>query len=73
MVLAKRQKEDQWNRLSISDLSKTVYDKPKEPSFQDKNPLFDKKLLGKLENCMGEIGSRSTSHTLHQDKFRMDE
>ena len=32
---------DQWNRLRVSDLSKTVYDKPKDPSFGDKNPLFD--------------------------------
>uniref|UniRef100_A0A5F8HF18 RNA-directed DNA polymerase n=1 Tax=Monodelphis domestica TaxID=13616 RepID=A0A5F8HF18_MONDO len=35
-------KEDQWNRLGVSDLSKTVYDKPKDPSFWDKNPLFHK-------------------------------
>ena len=35
-------REDQWNRLGVSNLSKTVYDKPKEPSFWDKNPLFGK-------------------------------
>ena len=35
-------KEDQWNRLRESDLSKIIYDKPKEPGFWDKNPLFDK-------------------------------
>ena len=35
-------REDQWNRLRVSDLSKTVYNKPKEPNFWDKNPLFDK-------------------------------
>ena len=39
----KDRREDQWNRLGVSDLSKTVYDKSKEPSFGDKNPLFDKK------------------------------
>uniref|UniRef100_A0A5F8GQ42 RNA-directed DNA polymerase n=1 Tax=Monodelphis domestica TaxID=13616 RepID=A0A5F8GQ42_MONDO len=38
----RNRKEDQWNRLGESDLSKTVYDKPKDPSFWDKNPLFDK-------------------------------
>ena len=54
-------------------ISKTVYDKPKEHSFWDKNPLFDKKLQGKLESSMGETGSRSTSDTLYQDKFRMGE
>ena len=47
MVLANKQK-DQWNRLWVSDLSKTVYDKPKEPSLGDKNPLFDKNCW---ENC----------------------
>ena len=35
-------REDQWNRLGVSDLSKTVYDKPKKLSFRDKTPLFDK-------------------------------
>ena len=35
-------KEYQWNRLRESDLSKIIHDKPKEPSFWDKNPLFDK-------------------------------
>ena len=35
-------KEDQWNRLGKSDLSKTIYDKPKEPGFWDKNPLFNR-------------------------------
>uniref|UniRef100_A0A5F8G3T2 Uncharacterized protein n=1 Tax=Monodelphis domestica TaxID=13616 RepID=A0A5F8G3T2_MONDO len=35
-------KEDQWNRLGVNNLSKTVYDKPKDPSFWEKNPLFDK-------------------------------
>ena len=29
----KFRREDQWNRLGVSDLSKTVYDKPKEPTF----------------------------------------
>ena len=36
-------KEDQWNRLGERDQSKIIYDKPKEPGFWDKNPLFDKK------------------------------
>ena len=40
--LLRHRKEDQWNRLGESDLSKTIYDKPKDPSFWDKNPLFDK-------------------------------
>ena len=35
-------REDQWNRLGVSNLSKRVYDKPKEPNFWDKNPLLDK-------------------------------
>ena len=35
-------REDQWQRLGVSNLIKTAYDKPKEPSFGDKNPLFDK-------------------------------
>ena len=35
-------RKDQWNRLGVSDLSKTIYDKRKEPSFWDKNPVFDK-------------------------------
>ena len=35
-------REDQWNRLGVGDLSKPVYDKPKEPSFWDKTSLFDK-------------------------------
>uniref|UniRef100_K7E3F2 Uncharacterized protein n=2 Tax=Monodelphis domestica TaxID=13616 RepID=K7E3F2_MONDO len=35
-------KEDQWNRFGVSDLSKIVYEKPKDPSFGDQNPLFDK-------------------------------
>ena len=35
-------REDQWNILWVSDHSKTVYDKLKEPIFWDKNPLFDK-------------------------------
>ena len=35
-------REDQWNRLGESDLSKIIYDKPKDPSFWDKNPVFDK-------------------------------
>ena len=35
-------KEDQWNKLWESDLSKIMYDKAKEPGFWDKNSLFDK-------------------------------
>ena len=35
-------REDQQNRLGVSDFSKTIYDTPKQPSFWDKNPLFDK-------------------------------
>ena len=35
-------REDQWNRLGVNYFSKTVYDKPKEPTFGDKTPLFDK-------------------------------
>ena len=35
-------REDQWNRFGVSDLSKIVYDKPKESSFWHKTPLFDK-------------------------------
>ena len=35
----RNRREDQWNRLAVSDLSKRVYNKP---SFRDKNPLFDK-------------------------------
>ena len=38
----RNRREDQWNRIGGSDLSKTVCDKPKEPSFWDKIPLFDK-------------------------------
>ena len=38
----RNRREDQWNRIGVSDLSKTFYDKPKEPSFWDKTPLFDK-------------------------------
>ena len=69
----RNRREDQWNRIRVSDISKTVYDKPKDPSFGDKNSLLEKKLLGKLENSMGEIGPKSTSYTLNQYKFRMDE
>ena len=69
----RNRREDQWNRIGVRDLGKTVYDKPKESSFWDKMPLFEKKLLGKLENSMGETGSGSTFHTLYQDKFSMDE
>ena len=35
-------KEDQWNRLGESDLSKIIYDEHKDPGFWDKNPLFNK-------------------------------
>ena len=38
----RNRREDQWNRLGVSFLSKTVYDKPKEPSFWDEKSLFDK-------------------------------
>ena len=38
----RNRREDQWNRIGVSDLSKTVCDKPKEPSFWDKTLLFDK-------------------------------
>ena len=69
----RNRRENRWNRLGVSDLSKTVYNKPKEPSFWDKNPLFDKNCWEKLESRIGETASRSTSHTLHQDKFRMGE
>ena len=69
----RNRREDQWNRLGVSDLSKTVYYKPKEPSFWDKNPLFDKNCWENWKNSMGEIGSRSTSYTLYQDQFRMGE
>ena len=40
----RNRRQDQWKRLGVSDFNKTVYDKLKEPSFGDKNPLFD-------ENC----------------------
>ena len=29
----RNRREDQWNRFGVSDLSKTVYNKPKEPNF----------------------------------------
>ena len=38
----RNRREDQWHRIGVSDLSKTVYDRPKGPSFWDKTPLFDK-------------------------------
>ena len=38
----RERKEDQWNRVGESDLSKIIYDKPKEPGFWEKNPLFNK-------------------------------
>ena len=34
--------ENQWNRLGVSNHSKTVYDKPKERSFWEQNPPFNK-------------------------------
>ena len=37
--MVRDRKEDQWNRLGESDLSKIIYDKPKEPGFWDKNSL----------------------------------
>ena len=38
----RQRREDHWNRLGVSDFSKTVFHKLKDPSFWDKNPLFDK-------------------------------
>ena len=35
----RNRREDQWNRLGVSDFSKTVYDKCKDSSFWDKNYL----------------------------------
>ena len=35
-------RENQWNRLGASDLSKTAYNKPKEPSFWDKTHYLTK-------------------------------
>ena len=55
-------REDQWNRLGVSDLSKTGYDKPRAQLLGQKSTVWQK-LLGKLENNMGEIRLRSTSHT----------
>ena len=37
----RNRREHPWNTIGVSDLSKTVYDKPKEPSFGDKTPRFD--------------------------------
>ena len=61
-------REDQWNRLGVSDLSRTVYDKPKEPGFWDKNPLFDK-------NCWENWKAvwERMSLDQHQERFRMGE
>ena len=44
----RNRREDQWNRPGVNDLSKTVYDKTKEPNFWDKTPLLDKNCW---ENC----------------------
>ena len=38
----RNKREDQWNRIGVSDLSKIVYDKSKDPSFWHTIPLFDK-------------------------------
>ena len=38
----RNRRKDRWNGTAVSDLSKTVYNKSKEPSFGDKTPLFDK-------------------------------
>ena len=48
----RNRREDQRNRLGVSDLSKTVYDKPQKPSFGDKNLLFDK-TAGKIGKQYG--------------------
>ena len=58
-------KEDQWNRLGANDLSKTVCDKPKEPSFWDKNPLFDKNCWGNWKAVWERLGLNQhlTSYT----------
>ena len=45
-------REEQGNRLGMSDLTKIMYDKPKAPSFWVEKPTIWQKLLGKLENNM---------------------
>ena len=49
-------KEDQWNRLGVSDFSKIVYEKPKEPRFGDKIPLFDKNCWGNWKTIWERLG-----------------
>ena len=46
-----------WNMLGTQDTavnkySNLLFDKPKDPSFWDRNSLFDKKMLGKLDNSV---------------------
>ena len=45
-------KEDQLNRLGVSDLSKTIYDKPNEPSFGEKTHYLTK-IAGKTGKQYG--------------------
>ena len=60
----KNRREDQWNRIEVSGLSKTVYDKPKEPSFWDKTPLFDKSCWENWKSVKkkSDLGQHLTPH-----------
>ena len=49
-------REDQWNRLGVSDLSKTICNKPKECRFWDKNPLFDKNFWENWKTVWERLG-----------------
>ena len=49
-------REDQWNRLGVSDLSKTVCDKPKEPVSGKKTHYLTK--------TAGKIGKQYGGHSV---------
>ena len=52
-----------------NEYSNLPFDKPKDPSFWDKNSLFDKNCW---ENCVMETGHRPMPDTVHKNKVQMD-
>ena len=52
----RNRRDDQWNRIGVSDLSKTVYDKLKQSRLLDKTPLFDKNCWENWEAVWERLG-----------------